>query len=201
VIGHLRGQPLQTEPERLILDVGGVGYEVAIPLSTYYEIQRAPEGQEVALHVHTHMREGVLALFGFWTEGERAIFQKLIQVTGIGPRLAQTVLSGMPPADLAAAISAGDVKRLTTIPGIGKKTAERMVLELREKVGELALAPEAAPSAAPASVEADLVAALVNLGYKATHAERAVAQATAEAGDDAVFANLLRASLKRLSKA
>jgi len=199
MIGYLQGHLIRTTPERLLLDVQGVGYEVHIPLSTYYEIEKRGGSERVALFIHTHMREDGIALFGFWTEREKALFEKLIGVGGIGPRLARVILSGMPPDDLLAAIAAGDVGRLSTIPGVGKKTAERMVLELKDKMRELAAElPEQAAAAPPA--DQDVVSALVNLGYKAAQAERAVADVRRER-PDAAFHDLLRASLNRLSRA
>lgn len=201
MIGYLQGTALRTSPGSVLLDVRGVGYELNISLATYYELQRAGEGVAVGLFVHTHLREDLLALYGFWTEREKEIFLKLITVTGIGPRLAQTVLSGMPPEDLAAALSAADVRHLVTIPGIGKKTAERMVVELRDKVKPL----PTAKTAQPVSMVADVVAALVNLGYKAAEAERAVEAVSRKSGADLAgherpVTELLRASLKALSK-
>jgi Holliday junction DNA helicase RuvA len=197
MIGYLQGNLVRSSPERLLLDVQGVGYEVHIPLSTWYEIERRG-GERVALFIHTHMREDGIALFGFWTEREKLLFEKLIAVGGIGPRLARVVLSGMPPDDLLTAIASGDVGRLSTIPGIGKKTAERMVLELRDKMRELAAGlPEQA--AVPAA-DQDVVSALINLGYKGSLAERAVADVRREK-PDAAFHDLLRASLNRLSRA
>lgn len=198
MIGYLQGQLLKATPERVLLDVQGVGYEVHVPLSTWYEIERRLD-ERIRLHIHTHMREDGITLFGFWTEREKLLFQRLIAVSGIGPRLAQVTLSGMPPDDLLAAIAAGDLGRLATIPGVGKKTAERMVLELREKMRELAAElPEKAAAAQPS--DHDVVSALVNLGYKASQAERAVAEARREK-PEAAFNDLLRASLNRLSRA
>ncbi len=199
MIGHLQGTLLRADPERLLLDVHGVGYEVNVPLSTWYEIEKRRD-EPIRLFIHTHMREDGIALFGFWTEREKALFEKLIGVNGIGPRLARVILSGMPPDDLLGAISRGDLGRLATIPGVGKKTAERIVLELREKMRELAagLPEESAAAAAPA--DQDVVSALVNLGYKANLAERAVAEVRREK-PDAPFNDLLRASLNRLSRA
>jgi Holliday junction DNA helicase RuvA len=198
MIGYLQGHLIRTTPERLLLDVQGVGYEVHIPLSTYYEIEKRGGTERVALFIHTHMREDGIALFGFWTEREKALFEKLIGVGGIGPRLARVILSGMPPDDLLAAIAAGDVGRLSTIPGVGKKTAERMVLELKDKMRELAA--ELPEQAAAPPADQDVVSALVNLGYKASLAERAVADTRREK-PDAAFHELLRASLNRLSRA
>ena len=195
MIGYLTGQLLRTSPDRVLLDVQGVGYELHIPLSTFYEIER--QGSErVSLHVHTHVREDDISLFGFWTEREKQLFERLIGVGGIGPRLARVILSGMAPDDLLGALAAGDLARLATIPGIGKKTAERMVVELKDKMQEMAAE---LPGRPPAS-DGDVVSALVNLGYKASQAERAVADARRDR-PDAAFHELLRASLNRLSRA
>lgn len=199
MIGYLQGNILKATPERLLVDVQGVGYEVRIPLSTYYEIERA-KSPVVRLYIHTHMREDGIALFGFWTEREKGLFEKLIGVGGIGPRLAQVILSGMAPDDLLGAIAGGDLGRLGTIPGVGKKTAERMVLELKDKMQELAAELPEKPGTVAAPADQDVVSALVNLGYKSTQAERAVADARRDR-PDAVFHDLLRASLNRLSRA
>lgn len=201
MIGYLRGRVVHKGPERVILDVGGVGYEVHVPVSTYYEIERAEaEGGgdgTVALHVHTHVRDDVLALFGFWSEREKQLFEKLIDVSGIGPRLARVALSGMSPEELVGALVAKDAKALATIPGVGKKTAERMVLELSDKVEDLA---EELPARPAAEGDEEVVSALVNLGYKEKQSARAVAEARREHPDGA-FPDLLRESLKRLSRA
>ncbi len=194
MIGFLRGSLLVTSPNRLLVDVQGIGYEVHIPLSTYYEVQKVEGADSVAFHIHTHVREDALMLFGFWTERERRLFERLIAVTGIGPKLAQTVLSGMLPDDLIAALAAGDVRRLSTIPGIGKKTAERMILELRDKVQDLA----AELPTEPVVIESDLVEALVGLGYKQIAAQRAVTRVAREQ-PDAAFAERLKAALRILS--
>lgn len=195
MIGFLRGKPLSLTTELLVLDVGGVGYALHIPLPTYYEVEKAGEAV-VGLHVHTHVREGEIALFGFWREREKLLFEKLIGVSGIGPRLARVILSGLPPEEMLAALAAGEVGRLTSIPGVGKKTAERLVLELKDKVRDLAsdLPGRAEPT------EGDVVSALMNLGYKASQAEQAVAEARREA-PEARFHDLLKASLRRLSRA
>ncbi|HEX5758305.1 MAG TPA: Holliday junction branch migration protein RuvA [Thermoanaerobaculia bacterium] len=197
MIGYLKGTLLKASPDRLTLDVQGVGYEVHVPLSTWYEVERSRGGGggPIALHIHTHLREDGIALFGFWTEREKLLFERLIGVSGIGPRLARVILSGMPPEDLLAAIAAGDVARLGTIPGVGKKTAERMVLELREKMQELA----AELPGRPVPADQDVVSALVNLGYRAAQAERAVAESRRDK-PGAAFHELLRASLNRLSR-
>lgn len=196
MIGHLQGTLIRATPDRLLLDVQGVGYEVHVPLSTWYEIERRRE-ERIRLFIHTHMREDGIALFGFWTEREKLLFERLIAVSGIGPRLARVILSGMPPDDLLGAIAAGDVGRLATIPGVGRKTAERMVLELKDKMRELVAE---LPERAAAPDDQDVVSALVNLGYKAGQAERAVAESRREK-PDAAFHELLRASLNRLSRA
>lgn len=198
MIGYLQGNLLKATTDRVLLDVQGVGYEVHIPLSTWYEIERRGTSGRVALFIHTQVREDDISLFGFWTEREKALFEKLIGVGGIGARLARVILSGMAPDDLLGAIASGDLGRLSTIPGVGKKTAERMVLELRDKMRELAAELPERVAAAPA--DQDVVSALVNLGYKAAQAERAVADAKRER-PDAAFHDLLRASLTRLSRA
>jgi len=200
MIGYLQGKVLATSPERVLLDVGGVGYELLVPVSTLVEIERAGrDGGAIGLHVHTHLREDAITLFGFWSEREKLLFEKLIAVSGIGPRLARVILSGMAPEDLVPAIAQGDAVRLATIPGVGKKTAERMVLELRDKVAALAgELPEREGAAAEGGQ--DVVSALVNLGYKRGPAERAVVEARREIPGGA-FAEVLRESLKRLSRA
>ncbi len=197
MIGQLTGTLAAAAPERVVLDVGGVGYQVAISLTTFYELEKAGAAGRVRLFVHTHVREDQIALYGFWTEREKEIFERLIEVSGIGPRLAQVVLSGMPPDDLAAALAASDVARLTRIPGVGKKTAERMVVELRDKVS--AAATGTAPAAAAGASDDELVAALVNLGYKPGPAEKALGEARRGA-PDAAFHELLRLALRRLSR-
>lgn len=196
MIGYLKGRLQTSSPAGLIVDVQGVGYRVQVPMSTYYEIERAGV-PEVGLHIHTHVREDAIELYGFWTEREKSLFEKLIAVSGIGPKLARVILSGMAPKELLAALAAGDTVRLATIPGIGKKTAERMVLELRDKVQELAVdLPE---QVVPASDDDDLVKALINLGYKENAARRAVVE-TRDADPEAAEHELLRQALKRLSR-
>ena len=197
MIGYLQGKILRSSPERVLLDLHGVGYEVHIPLSTFYEIERVANAQPIGLYIHTHVRENAIELFGFWTEREKLLFQKLIAVGGIGPRLARVILSGMPPDELLAALASGDTARLATIPGIGPKTAQRMVVELRDRVQELAAGLS---SRAATPVEDDLVQALVNLGYRQSEAERALAKAQQE-NPEAAFHELLRISLSTLSRA
>jgi len=195
MIGFLQGRVIRVLPDRALLDVGGVGYEVHVSLSTYSEIERAGGDRPVRLFVYTHLWSDGIALYGFWTEIEKRLFERLITVSGIGPRLARVILSGMPPEALVATLAAGDASRLTTIPGVGKKSAERMIVELKDKVAELAA--ELPEAAAPGEGEADLVSALVNLGYKPARAERAVREARAEL-PDAQFHEILRAALKHI---
>ncbi len=197
MIGYLRGKLLDAGPERILLDVGGVGYALAIPLSTYAELDRSDKADSLGLFVHTHVRADAIELFGFWTERERDLFESLIGVSGIGPRLARVILSGMSTDDLVRSIAGENSTRLATIPGIGKKTAQRMVVELRDKMRELGGGAGGPEAVLPAD---DLLAALVNLGYRAGDAEKALARARAELpeGD---FEDLLRTSLRFLSRA
>ena len=196
MIAHVRGRLVRKEPQEAIVDVGGVGYRVAIPLSTFYRIGEA--GDEVALLTHTHVREDALALFGFLTPGEQTLFERLIAISGVGPRLALSILSGIEAPDLVSALRASDVTRLTRIPGVGKKTAERLVLELKDKVQDLAVAGEPDAPSPAASSKDDLVSALVHLGYSRPEAERAVDRALKEGGDGR-FEDLLRLALRALS--
>ena len=203
MIGYLRGRLARAEPDRLLVDVGGVGYDVHVPLSTYYEAQKTiddrqpgAEPAEVELFIHTHVREDTLQLFGFWSDLERQLFLKLTGISGIGPKLGQGILSGLAPDELIAAITAGDLARLNRIQGVGKKTAERMVLELKDKLSDLSSSLPKAPSAPRTSGDDDLILALVNLGYKRTDAERALAKTDA----DLPFAERLRTTLSFLSK-
>jgi Holliday junction DNA helicase RuvA len=196
VIGQLRGQILRKSPQEVLLDVGGVGYRVLIPVSTFYRLGEA--GASVDLRVHTHVREDALALYGFASDSEQALFERLIEVAGLGPKLAINILSGIEAPELVAALREADVARLTRIPGVGKKTAERLVLELREKMPALA-AGEAAPvAAAPAGMKQDLLSALVHLGYSRGEAEKGAERALRE-GADGRFEDLLRRSLRVLS--
>lgn len=197
MIGYLKGRLLSSSPDRLLLETHGVGYDLHIPLSTYYEIERAGDAEPIALFVHTNVRADAIELFGFWTRREKQLFQKLIGVSGIGPRLARVILSGMAPPELIGALAAGDTARLSRIPGIGSKTAQRMVVELRDKAQELAAE---LPAVAAPPADDDLVQALVNLGYRPAAAERATAKARQELPEGS-FSELLRASLGRLSRA
>jgi Holliday junction DNA helicase RuvA len=174
MIAHIRGRLIVKHPNQAIVECGGVGYDIVISVTTFTELPEAGAG-EVALHIHTHVREDQIALYGFLRAEEKRLFEKLLTVSGIGPKLAIGVLSGMPVAEMVGALRSGEVARLTKIPGIGKKTAERMVLELRDKLEEFALAP-ARPAAPKATgVQEDVISALVNLGYQQAAAEKALA--------------------------
>lgn len=195
MIAHLRGKLLVKHPNQAIVEVGGVGYDVVITVPTFSELPGA--GSEVSLHVHTHVREDVIALYGFLRTAEKSLFEKLLTVSGIGPKLAVTILSGMPADEMVNAIRGGDVARLTRIPGIGKKTAERMVLELRDKLPQATSPEVVAPTLS--AVEEDVISALVNLGYQRVAAEKVLAAVAAKekfGGFDALF----RSALGTLSK-
>lgn len=194
MIAQLRGVLVEKHPNQAVVETGGVGYDVTIPVSTFTHLPDA--GAEVRLRIHTHVREDALALYGFLTSDEKALFEKLIGVSGIGPTLAVKVLSGVAAADLVNALRRGEVERLVRIPGVGKKTAERMVLELRDKLpavtGEEPVVP-AAETLAP--VEQDVLSALLNLGCARPQAEAAVRKAKA-AGVSADFEPLFRRALE-----
>lgn len=193
MIAQLSGVLASKSPEEVVVDVYGVGFQVLVSLHSFY---RLPEpGQPVRLLTYTHVREDALQLFGFGDAGERALFLLLLGVAGVGPKLALNILSGMPAEELVEALDAGDVPRLVSIPGVGKKTAERLVLELREK-----MSGHKARTGAPAratGVEVEAVSALVNLGYRRPDAERAVKSATAAGGND--LERVIRDALRRLS--
>ena len=195
MIAQVRGRLLRKEPQEAIVDVGGGGYRLAIPLSTFYRI--GEPGEEVTLLTHTHVREDALALFGFLTAAEQALFERLIAVAGVGPKLAVSILSGIEAPDLVAALRASDVVRLTRIPGVGRKTAERLVLELKDRMQGLA-ATEPAPGSPAGSPKEDLVSALVHLGYSRPEAERGVDRALKDGGEGR-FEELLRRTLRILS--
>ena len=200
MIASLRGRVLEKQPNRIVVDVQGVGYEVHVPLSTYYDV--GEEGADVTLRVHTHVREDALQLYGFLTDLERQLFERLISVSGIGPKLAIAVLSGIEARELLVAVQRADVARLTGIPGIGKKTAERIVLELKDRLAAIGV-PAAAgvtPGAAPADrLRDDIVSALQNLGYHRPQAEKAI-QSVLKATPDASFEDALRAVLRELMR-
>jgi len=186
MIAHLRGKLLVKHPNQAVVETGGVGYDVAISVPTFSDLPAV--GNEVALHIHTHVREDVIALYGFLRSAEKQLFEKLITVSGIGPKLAITILSGMPADELVGAIRGNDVARLTRIPGIGKKTAERMVLELRDKL-PVAGAAEATSVPTLSAAEEDVLSALTNLGYQRAAAEKALAVVakSGATGFDALF--------------
>ncbi len=195
MIGHLRGRLLRKRPQEVVIDVAGVGYRVLIPLSTFYRL--GEPGADAALHVHTHVREEALLLFGFLSEQEQSLFELLITVTGVGPKVALAVLSGIEADELRAALSAGDVVRLTRIPGVGKKTAERLVLELRDKLPADAAAT-GTPASTASAIKDDALSALANLGYARAPAERALERALSE-HPTARFEDLLRLTLRLLA--
>jgi Holliday junction DNA helicase RuvA len=196
MIGQLRGRLADKRPSQLLVDVSGVGYLVAVPLSTYASL--GDLHTEVTLLIHTHVREDALTLYGFLSSREKHFFELLLGASGVGPSLALKILSGMSVEELVPAIRTGDVVRLTRIPGVGRKTAERMVVELKDKLEAVVVAGEKLTVASPAGVEADVASALTNLGYEQRMAESAVAEAKRTAGT-ANFEKLLRAALQALS--
>jgi Holliday junction DNA helicase RuvA len=199
MIARVAGTLLEKAPGRLIVDVHGVGYELQVPLSTFYVV--GEEGTGVSLRVHTHVREDLLALYGFATGLEQDLFERLISISGIGPKLALAVLSGMEPPDLVRAIKAQDVARLTSIPGIGKKTAERIGLELKDRLPQSlqAAADAARPPAPEDQLKADLLSALLNLGYQRNAAEKAIENVLKEHAA-ASFEVALRSVLRALMR-
>jgi Holliday junction DNA helicase RuvA len=219
MIAFLRGRVLEKLPNRVIIDVGGVGYDVAIPLSTFYAT--GEPGAEIAVRVHTHVREDQLALYGFATALELTVFERLIAISGIGPKLALAVLSGIEPGEFVSALQRGDVARLTRIPGVGKKTAERIVIELRDRLPTAASAVGGAPLVAGDQMRNDLASALANLGYHQQaidkvldriladgrgrpadpHTGRAARDGRVANAAELTFEDALRAALKDLSRA
>jgi Holliday junction DNA helicase RuvA len=207
MIAHLSGTLLSKQPNSVILDVAGVGYEVTIPVSTFYDLEDA--GSNVQLRIYTHVREDALQLYGFKTARERELFLRLISVSGIGPRLGITLLSGMSADEMIASIRTNNLARLTLIPGVGRKTAERLVMELRDKVASLSSAEleeelgaktdTGAPVLTEDSMRGDVLSALLNLGYQRNAAEKAVTAAIDEGGDISVEL-ILRRSLRKLAK-
>ena len=195
MISHLHGTLLEKHPNQIVIDVHGVGYEVAIPVSAYSSL---PElGGPVQMHIYQHVREDILALYGFPTKDDKVLFEKLIGVSGIGPKLAITALSGLTTDDLVAAIRSGAVEQLVRIPGVGKKTAERMVLELRDKLGPVT-APHggaSAPKGAFSTIEEDVISALMNFGASRASAEAAANKARSE-HESNDFDALFRRALK-----
>jgi len=194
VIAHLSGRLLHKSPQAVVIDVAGVGYRAFIPVSTFYRL--GEEGAPVSLRIHTHVREDALALFGFASAAEHDLFERLIDVAGVGPRLAVNILSGIEADDLIDALRSSDVARLVRIPGVGRKTAERLVVELKDKM-PAASAP-GQPAAAPGTPKEDLLSALANLGYSRAEAERGVDRALREDGAGR-FEDLLRRALQVVS--
>ncbi|HKY46111.1 MAG TPA: Holliday junction branch migration protein RuvA [Pyrinomonadaceae bacterium] len=206
MIAHLSGTLLSKQATSVIVDVSGVGYEVTIPLSTFYDLEDL--GSTVQLRIYTHVREDALQLYGFKTARERELFLKIISVSGIGPKLGITLLSGMSADEMIASIRTNNLARLTLIPGVGKKTAERLIMELREKVADLSSAqleeelgakPEVSAETTEDTVRADALSALLNLGYQRSGAEKAIDAALIEGGDITVE-SVLRRSLKKLAR-
>ena len=199
MIGLLRGRIADKQPNTLIVDVQGVGYEVHVPLSTFYDA--GDIGGEITLRIYTHVREDALQLYGFLTELERRLFEKLIGISGIGPKLAIAVLSGMDPRELMTSVQRGDVARLTGIPGVGKKTSERIVLELRDRLAQLpgGAPADSAPSNGADRVRSDLLSALQNLGYHRPQAEKAI-DATLQTMSNPTFEHALKAALRELMR-
>ena len=199
MIAHLRGRISEKHPNRVIVDVNGVGYDVFVPLSTFYGL--GEPGAETALRIHTHVREDALLLYGFATLLEQELFERLIGVSGIGPKVALAVLSGIEPQELIRAIERGDVARLTSIPGVGKKTAERIVLELKDRLprGPAAAALAGSSAVPPSAIQDDVISALVNLGYHRPLAEKAAASAV-KIAPDAGFERTLKQALREVAK-
>jgi holliday junction DNA helicase RuvA len=199
LIAHLRGRLSEKQPNRVVVDVGGVGYDVFVPLSTFYGM--GDQGADIALRIHTHVREDALQLYGFATALEQELFERLLGVSGIGPKLALSVLSGIEPKELIHAIERGDLARLTAIPGVGRKTSERIVLELKDRLPRVsAEAVAASDGGAPAApLQHDVISALVNLGYHRPLAEKAAASAV-KVVPDAGFERTLKQALRELAK-
>jgi Holliday junction DNA helicase RuvA len=196
MIGQLRGRLAEKRPNQVLVDVSGVGYLVQVPLSTYAALGELHT--EVTLLIHTHVREDALALYGFVSAREKHFFEMLLSASGVGPTLALKILSGMSVEELVPAIRGSDLVRLTKIPGVGRKTAERMVVELKDRLEVVAIEAERPGATSPAAVEADVISALVNLGYDGRAAEGAVGEAKRAAGT-ANFEKLLRAALQSLT--
>lgn len=199
MIAYLEGRLHEKSPTQILVIVGGVGYKLFVPVSTYYELPE--EGQDVSLRVHTHVREDILALYGFSSATEERLFQRLISVAGVGPSLAMKIMSGLEPGALVEAIRSGDLRRLGAIPGVGKKTAERLVVELRDKMPAVAAAAGAAPPTPVSHAQSlvdDLLSALVNLGFPRAQAEKSVEGVVRE-DPETSFEEALKKVLRKLS--
>ena len=194
MIAHLRGKLIARRPSQVIVEAAGVGYDVTVSVATFAELPAL--GGDVALHIHTHVREDQLALYGFLRAEEKQLFEKLITVSGIGPKLAITVLSGMAADDLGNAIRGNDLGRLTKIPGVGRKTAERMVLELRDKLPPIGTAEQIQAAPGMSAVQEDVLSALMNLGYQRAVVEKVLASVEKNGS----FESMFRAALAALAK-
>ena len=199
MIAHLTGKLTHKSPDHIVVDVNGVGYQVFVPLSTFYALPDV--GREVSLNIHTHLREAALKLFGFYTEEELKIFEQLITINKVGPKLAVTILSGMPPADLLSAINSSDVGKLNTIPGIGRKMAERLTLEMRDKLADISreFAAKTEGSVPHNGLFDDALSALVNLGYKKNEVEKTLKSVYSQEKQEVSLENLIKKSLNLLS--
>lgn len=197
MIGHLNGTLAHKSPDEILVDVSGVGYLVKIPLSTFYQLGEV--GTPVKLHIHTHVSDTALALYGFHSRDEKRLFVALIQISGIGPKLAVTILSGLPVDELTRAIAREDLARISTIPGVGKKTAERMTLELKDRIGDLyPFNGDSALTGASRELQQDVTSAMLNLGYSKAQADKAV-RAALDKEEDAEFDAVLKRALKEIS--
>ena len=198
MIAHLKGKLTYKSPIEIAIDVNGVGYQVFVPLSTFYALPEVEE--DVFLDIHTHMREESLKLFGFYTTDEKKIFEKLIAINKVGPKLALTILSGMPPAELFTTIDSNDIGKLSTIPGIGRKTAERLILEMRDKMDGISLDSGIQKDSIPQNgLLDDALSALVNLGYKKNQAEQTLKKVYPEGEVGDSIEDIIKKSLNLLS--
>jgi holliday junction DNA helicase RuvA len=197
VIAYLRGRIFEKQPNRIVVDVGGVGYDVSVPLSTFYGL--GEPGSDIVLRIHTHVREDTLSLYGFATRLEQELFERLISISGIGPKVGLAVLSGIEPAELIRAIERGDLARLTAIPGVGKKTSERMVLELKDRLPRPDFTALRGEDTEPPAMRDDILSALMNLGYHRPLAEKAVDSAI-KTTPDGGFERTLKQALRELAR-
>jgi len=198
MIAHLKGKLTYKSPIEIAIDVNGVGYQVFVPLSTFYALPELKE--DIFLDIHTHMREESLKLFGFYTTDEKRIFEKLIAINKVGPKLALTILSGMSPAELFTTIDSNDIGKLSTIPGIGRKTAERLILEMRDKMGGISLDSEIKKDSIPQNgLFEDALSALVNLGYKKNQADQTLKKVYPEGETGDSIEDIIKKSLNLLS--
>lgn len=195
MIALLRGRILDKHPQRVVVDVNGVGYDVQVPLSTFYSL--GEPGTEVTLRVHTHVREDAIALFGFLTPLELELFERLIAINGVGPKLALAVLSGIDPPELVRAVRLQDMARLTAIPGVGKKTSERIALELKDRLPKGLQVDVTRPRSPSDELRDDVISALLNLGYQRSAAEKAVEKVMTDGGS---FQDVLKNALKSLAR-